>query len=169
MKYKVTAGKIHIYDQNLNYICTHLLSERKGSYNQLPEHRKNGSDDWIMIMERLRSKWNCYDFQHFINGVKKENPRHISKQLGAIERFLDAENPDRALVAEVLKICCKNFRYQFSQFKVVYEYTKAGRSLEDTEGVQAAYQMDDVEYKDLSVYGKAFYDRVEGKKQEVRA
>lgn len=167
LKYKITVGKIHIYDENLNFICTHLLSERKGSYNQLPEHRKNDSGDWIEIVERLRKKWNCYDFQHFINGFKKENPRHISKQLSAIERFLDAENPDRALVAEVMKICCKYFRYQFSQFKVVYEYTKAGKSLTDTEGFKASQSAAPVEYKSLDVYGKAFNDRVDSTRKEV--
>ena len=156
LKYKTTTGKIHIYDENLNFICTHLLSERKGSYNQLPEHRKGEAESWIEIAERMRAKWNCYDFQHFINGVKKENPRHIAKQLGAIEQFLDAENPERSLVAEVLKICCKNFRYQFSQFKVVYEYTKAGRSLVGSEGMTAALGNPPVDYKQMDVYSKAF-------------
>ena len=167
LKYKVTVGKIHIYDEGLKYICTHLLSERKGSYNQLPEHRKGDSGDWIDIMERLRGKWNCYDFQHFINGVKKENPRHISKQLGAIERFLDSEAPDRALVADVMKACCENFRYQFSQFRVVYEYTKAGRSLTDMPGFKASQESDPVEYKGLDVYGKAFNDRVRNTREEA--
>ena len=119
VRFKVVSGKIHIYDDQLNYICSHNLSERKGSVNQLPEHRKQDSGDWIEIMERLRGKWNCYDFQHFINGVKKENPRHISKQLRAIEQFLDSENPDKSLVAQVMKECCQKYRYQFSQFKVV--------------------------------------------------
>lgn len=151
----------------MQYICTHLLSERKGSYNQLPEHRKGDSGDWIDIMERLRDKWNCYDFQHFINGVKKENPRHISKQLGAIERYLDSEKPDRTLVADVMKICCQNFRYQFSQFKVVYEYTKAGKSLTETNGFKASQSVDPVEYKDLDVYGKAFNDRVDRARKEA--
>ena len=109
---KVVSGKIHIYDDQLNYICSHNLSERKGSVNQLPEHRKQDSGDWIEIMERLRGKWNCYDFQHFINGVKKENPRHISKQLRAIEQFLDSENPDKSLVAQVMKECCQKYRYR---------------------------------------------------------
>ena len=160
VKYKITTGKIHIYDENLSYICTHLLSERKGSFNQLPEHRKGDAGDWIDIMERLRSRWNCNDFQHFINGVKKENPRHISKQLGAVEQFLNAENPDKGLVAEVLKICCENFRYQFSQFKVVYEYTKAGRSLTGTEGSRSAMASEPVDYKQMDVYRRAFEDRV---------
>ena len=66
VKYKTTSGKIHIYDENLNFICTHLLSERKGSFNQLPEHKKGEADNWIEIVERLRGKWNCYDFQHFM-------------------------------------------------------------------------------------------------------
>ncbi len=167
LKYKVTIGKIHIYDKDLKFICTHLLSERKGSFNQLPEHRKGESGDWIDIMERLRGKWNCYDFQHFINGVKKENPRHISKQLGAIERFLDSEDPDRKLVADVLKICCKNFRYQFSQFKVVYEYTKAGKSLTETSGFKASQEADPVEYKDLEIYSKVFNDRVNNAGKEA--
>lgn len=159
LKYKVVSGKIHIYDEDLNFICTHLLSERRGSFNQLDEHRKQESGDWVEIMERLRGKWNCYDFQHFVNGVKKENPRHISKQLGAIERFLDAEKPDRELVAEVLKVCCRNYRYQFSQFKAVYTYTKAGRSCGDSEGIKAATSAAPVEYKDLGAYKKAFMER----------
>jgi len=167
LKYKVTAGKIHIYDEDLNFICTHLLSERKGSFNQLAEHRKQDSGDWIDIMERLRSRWNCYDFQHFINGIKKENPRHISKQLGAIEQFLNSENPDRALVSEVIKICCMNFRYQFSQFKVVYEYTKAGKSLTTNEGFKASMNSDAVEYKAMDVYGRAFNERVSRSEKEA--
>ena len=121
------------------------------------------------IAERLRGKWNCYDFQHFINGVKKENPRHIAKQLGAVEQFLDAENPDRSLVAEVLKICCKKFRYQFSQFKVVYEYTKAGRSLVGTEGISAALGNPPVDYKQMDTYRQAFEARIVRTGKEVQA
>lgn len=160
VKYKITTGKIHIYDENLSFLCVHLLSERKGSYNQLPEHRKGDSGDWVDIMERLRDRWNCYDFQHFINGVKKENPRHVSKQLGAIEQFLNAEDPDRGLVADVMKACCENYRYQFSQFKTVYEMTKAGKSLAAADGFRASLSTDAVEYKNLAVYGEAFRERV---------
>ena len=169
LKYKITTGKINIYDENLTFICVHLLRERKGSYNQLPEHRKGDAGDWIDIMERLRDQWNCYDFQHFINGVKKENPRHIAKQLGAIEHFLNAENPEKTLVAEVMELCCKHFRYQFSQFKTVYEYTKAGRSLAGTEGAEAAMKADPVDYRQLDAYDKAFADRVAFTNQEVTA
>lgn len=168
VKYKVTTGKIHIYDEELNHICTHLLSERKGSYNQLPDHKKSDSGNWIDIMERLRGRWNCYDFQHFINGVRKENPRHISKQLGAIEQFLNSEAPDRGLVADVMKVCCKNFRYQFSQFKTVYELTKAGRDVAGSEGVSAALSAEPVDYKPLATYNRAFADRVALTKEEVR-
>ena len=167
VKYKITTGKINIYDEDLKFICTHLLSERKGSYNQLPEHRKGEAGDWIDIMERLRNRWNCYDFQHFINGIKKENPRHISKQLQAIEQFLNAENPDKSLVAEVMKICCQRFRYQFSQFKVVYEYTKAGRSFPGSEGTEVITRTDPVEYRQLDTYKKAFAESVERTRKEA--
>ena len=87
-------------------------------------------------------------------------PRHLAKQFGAIERFLDAENPDRSLVSEVMKICCNKFRYQFSQFKVVYDYTKAERSLVETEGMSVALENPPVDYKQMCVYHQAFEDRV---------
>ena len=161
VKYKVVGGRIHIYDKDLRFICTHDLSERKGSVNQLAEHRKQEADDWVEIMERLRKKWNCYDFQHFINGVKKENPRHIAKQLRAIEQFLDAEAPDKSLVAQVLKECCEKYRYQFSQFKVVYSLAKAGRQI-STKDAQNCVPSGNVQYQDLSIYSRAFKERTEG-------
>lgn len=167
MRYKVVSGKIHIYDEQLNYICAHNLSERKGSVNQLPEHRKQESGDWIEIMERLRGKWNCYDFQHFINGIKKENPRHISKQLRAIEQFLNAENPDKSLVVQVMKKCCKKYRYPFSQFKVVYSLARAGRELA-TDDCRAQIPSGSIVYTDLSVYAKAFRERTERKEAAVQ-
>ena len=144
-----------------------MRSERKGSINQLPEHRKQESGDWIEIMERLRSKWNCYDFQHFINGIKKEKPRHISKQLRAIEQFLDAENPDKSLVAQVMKECCQKYRYQFSQFKVVYSLAKAGRELANDD-CRAQIPSGSVVYTDPSVYAKAFRERTERKGAAVQ-
>lgn len=45
VRYKVVDGKIHIYDKQLNHISSHNLSERKGSINQFPEHRKLESGD----------------------------------------------------------------------------------------------------------------------------
>ena len=168
--YKIINGRIHIYDKDLNPICTHNLSERKGSYNQLPEHKKQEPSDWVDIMERMRVKWNCKDFQHFINGVKKENPRHIAKQLGAIEQFLDAENPDRDLVAQVMKECCENFRYRFSQFRAVYELAKAGRDVPPSGDAAAApgemAVPGGVEYPDLTVYAETFRSRA-GKDEGV--
>lgn len=158
VRYKVVNGKIHIYDTDLNLICSHNLSERKGSFNQLPGHRKQESGDWAETAERLRARWNCHDFQHFINGVKKETPRHVSQQLGAIEQFLEAENPDRSLVAQVMRECCEHFRYRFSQFRTVYSLAKAGREVSGPgSGMEAPVG---VEYKDLSAYAKAFQSRV---------
>ena len=80
---------------------------------------------------------------------------------------MDAENPDKSLVAEVMKICCKNFRYQFSQFKVVYDYTKAGRSLSGTEGFNTVMKADPVDYRGMDAYDKAFNERVACSREEA--
>ena len=66
-----------------------------------------------------------------------------------------------------MKTCCANFRYQFSQFKVVYEYTKAGKSLTKTDGFKASQVSEPVEYKSLDVYGRAFNDRVVSTRKEA--
>ena len=99
--------------------------------------------------------------------MKKENPRHISKQLRAIEQFLDSENPDKSLVAQVMKECCQKYRYQFSQFKVVYGLAKAGREL-TTDDCRAQVPSGSVSYTDLSVYAKAFQERTERKEAAAR-
>jgi hypothetical protein len=95
------------------HICSHELNDCKGSWNKLPDHKKPPSEDWKPICERLRAKWNCYEFQHFINGFKKENPRYLSEQLGAVEKFLDEENPKREVMTETIAICCRNWRCKF--------------------------------------------------------
>lgn len=151
--YKAIGNKLYIYDSDRRYICTHTLNECRGSINQLDEHRKEPSTDWVTVMESLRRKWNCYSFQHFINGFKKENPRHLYQQLSAVERFLNAEKPERDLVSQVMEECCRDFRYRFSQFKVVYELAKAGRSS------PTLVEFSDVQRQDLYVYKKAFRDR----------
>lgn len=91
----------------------------------------------------------------------------MGKQLGAIEKFLDSELPERAMDADVMKRCCENYRYQFSQFKVVYEYVKAGKSLANSDGFRASQTFSPVEYKSLDIYGKAFSDRVTGAGREA--
>lgn len=82
----------------------------------------------LPIVERMRSRWNCVDFQHFVNGVKKENPRYLVEQFSQIEKFLEKEDPDRATVAVVMKVCCEKWRYRFSQFKEVYAAVKNGET-----------------------------------------
>ena len=151
--YKVTGNKIHISDENRKFICTHELSQCKGSFNQLDEHKKKDSDRWQPVMESLRAKWNCYDFQHFINGFKKENPRHLYKQLTAVEQFLDSEAPTKDLVAEVMRRCCQGFRYQFGQFREVYFLAKSGF------GPTEAVSMAGVQKTGMETYRKAFEDR----------
>jgi hypothetical protein len=163
--YKVAAGRIHIYDTGRNLICSHDLNECRGNVNKLPEHGVRGNDSVADLIERMRMRWNCYDFQHFVNGVKKENPRHIYKQLSAIEQFLLAENPGRGLIAAVLKECCEKYRYQFSQFKTVFLLAKARQGasagITANAGAFKPESLDtDVEYKNLDVYQQAFNMRV---------
>ncbi len=159
--YKAVGSKLFVYDEDRKYICAHTISEYRGSINQLEEHRKEPSGDWISVMESLRRKWNCYSFQHFINGFRKENPRHLHQQLAAVERFLDAEQPERELVSQVMEECCRNFRYRFSQFKVVYQLEKAGHMS------ATVFEFNEVEHQDMEVYKKAFQNRCEH--QEVIA
>lgn len=159
--YKAVGSKLFVYDEDRKYICTHTISECRGSVNQLEEHRKEPSGDWVSVMESLRRKWNCYSFQHFINGFKKENPRHLHQQLAAVERFLDAEQPERELVSQAMDECCRNFRYQFSQFKVVYQLEKAGHMS------ATVFEFNEVQRQDMEVYKKAFQNRCA--QQEVTA
>ena len=154
--YKPIGDKLHIYGSNLVYECTHDINPVKGSVNRLPEHMKEENTDWLLVCERLRARWNCYDFQHFINGFKKENPRHIFKQLSAVEAFLESENPSKKLVASVMAECCRNFRYQFTQFKVVYEKAKA----QQTQYIATSF--DEIQYAKLDVYQQAFMERCGG-------
>ena len=152
--YKAIGGKLHIYGPDLVFACTHDVNPCKGSKNRLPEHAKEENTDWLPVCERMRVRWNCFDFQHFINGFKKENPRHLFKQLKAVEALLEAESPPKDLVAAVMAECCREFRYQYSQFKAVYDRAKAGRA-----SVVYSTPMNDVQYAQLEVYRQAFLDR----------
>lgn len=151
--YKAIGGKLHIYDADRNYLCTHNISECRGSINQLEEHRKEPSTDWLSVVESLRHKWNCCSFQAFINGFKKENTRHLYKQLSAVSRFLDAQKPGRELVASVMEACCRDNKYHFSQFKVVFELMKAKRY------TPTLIEFHEVQRQDLSIYQQAFLER----------
>lgn len=155
--YRAIGDRLHIYDGKRRHVCTHEISAVKGSFQRLDEHRRQPQSDWLDIAERMRGKWNCTEFQHFINGFKKENPeRHLSKQLGAVEHYLDERRPTRALVAEVMAICCRDYRYRFTQFKAVFELcgAQAGR-MAGGDAVAAV----DVDARDLDRYQDAFDER----------
>jgi len=156
--YKPVGEKLHIYGPDRKYECSHDISPRKGSVEALPEHKKADNTGWKEVCERMRERWNCYDFQHFINGFKKENqPRHLFKQLSAVEALLEAENPPRDLVANVMAECCRNFRYQYTQFKAVYDRMKA-------ESIPVSMPvMDAVQKVTLESYQLAFLERCENK------
>jgi len=151
--YKAIGDKLHIYGPDLKYECTHDVNPCKGSMNRLSKHAKEEKTDWLLVCERLRLRWNCYDFQHFINGFKKENPRHLYKQLSAVEAFLEGEDPPNKLVAAVMGECCLNYRYQYMQFKAVYDRMKASQAPFLTSGI------DEVQYTKLDTYQRAFIER----------
>ena len=152
--YKAVGCYLYVYDDTYTLLCRHALSECHGRVIRLPEHKKEPATDWISTAERLRDKWNCYDFQHFINGVKKENPRYLKEQLAAIEEFLDKEKADRVTVAAAMKYACEKYRYTVKQFRTVFQLVKSGQLSDNT------YQATDVQKQDLSFYAEAFRARM---------
>jgi len=152
--HKAVGDKLHVYGPDLIFECTHNVNPCRGTINRLPEHAKEENTDWLPVCERLRARWNCYDFQHFINGFKKENPRHLFKQLAAVEAFLEAEGPPKDLVAAVMAECCRHFRYRFSQFKVVYDRVKTQRF-----PILFPATVNEVQYANLEMYQQAFLER----------
>ena len=154
--YRASADKLHIYDGGRHHLCDHAISPVKGSFNRLPEHTREPSSEWMVIAERMRADWDCFDFQHFINGFKKENGRHLTRQLGAVERYLNERKPTRATVAEVMAACCERYRYKFSQFKEVFDLAEA--RLISPEAVA----MSDVDKRSLESYQAHFEQRCAG-------
>lgn len=155
---RVIGAKLHVYDDKRRYVCTHDICDVKGAFIRLEEHRKQPASDWLDIAERMRSKWNCTEFQHFINGFKKENPdRHLGKQLAAVERYLDEKRPDRALVADVMAACCRDFRYRYTQFKAVFDLMEAQSGSIGAPAVEA--EAADVDTRGLESYRAAFEKR----------
>jgi hypothetical protein len=75
----------------------------------------------------------------------------------AVEALLEAENPPRDLVANVMAECCLKFRYQFTQFKAVYDRMKA-------ESIPVPMpEIDEIQQATLETYQLAFLERCENK------
>ena len=165
--YKPVKNRLYIYDSNHIYVCTHTISELKGKKFQLDEHKHQEPTQWYDTAERMREKWNCTEFQHFVNGVKKENSRGINNQLNnqfrAIEEEFEKLNPTREQATAAINYACKNFRYRYSQFKVVLKQAIEG-TLPDRDKAselaakkaaaeaEAVYNEPEVEKKSLGVY-----------------
>jgi hypothetical protein len=60
----------------------------------------------------------------------------------------------------VMKECCENYRYKYSQFKAVFDLRKAEAQATGEEGIMYRQTGTGVEYKGMDVYAKAFQDRV---------
>jgi len=154
--YKAIGDKLYLYGRDRRHICTHNINPSKGSVNTLEAHAKEPGCNWMVVVERMRDKYDCFDFQHFINGFKKENGRYLFQQLSAVEDYLDARKPPHALVADVMSVCCHDWRYQFSQFKAVYEKLEAGY------GADQILAISEVEARSLDRYQQAFEERCAG-------
>ena len=155
LHFKAIGSTLYIYDDSYRLLCQHMISECRGRVFLLEEHKKEPATDWITIVEQMREKWNCYDFQHFINGVKKENPRYLKEQFSAIRDFLDKEAPDRSTVAAAMKYACEKYRYTFKQFRAAFLLVKSGQLTDNV------YEATDVQKQDLMVYANAFRARCE--------
>jgi len=155
---RVIGGKLHIYDGKRRHVCTHDVCDVKGAFIRLDEHRRQPASDWLDTAERMRRKWNCTEFQHFVNGFKKENEgRHLGEQLAAVERYLDEKRPTREFAAAVISACCRDWRYRYTQFKAVFDLMESQQPSTDAAIVAAAAA--DVDTRGLERYQAAFDER----------
>jgi len=158
--YRVIGDKLHVYDSNRRHVCTHIICPVKGSFIRLDEHRREPANDWMDTAERLRSKYNCIEFQRFINGFKKDNPeRHLGKQLLALERYLDESHADRAVVAEAIALCCRDYRFRFTQFREIFDLLAEQGQSGCANPVVFESASGEVDTRDMRSYQTAFDSR----------
>ena len=152
--YKAVKGKLHIYDERHDYVCSHVIAETKGGTYTLDEHRHPEQTKWYDVAERMRAKWSCGEFQHFVNGVKKENSREVNCQLDnqfiMIEKIFEKLNPTREQAEAAINYACNNYRYRYSQFKPVLEMAIAG-TLPDRNKAAELKQRKEAAMKDLDL------------------
>ena len=117
--YRIVDETIYLYDSGMRLVAQYQISSLKGHSFQ-HEGFANKPTEWMDTVQRMREKWNCADFQHFVNGVKKENPRYLNEQFRAIEGFLNQMNPEKKEVSQLLHYCCEHYRYKAAQFMDAY-------------------------------------------------
>ena len=92
--------------------------------------------------------------------VYSNNYEDFISAVDAFDRYLNEQEPTKSFVAMVMKECCENYRYQFSQFKAVFELRMVELKSTGEEGTTFRQTGTGVEYKGMDVYTKAFQDRV---------
>lgn len=158
--HRVIGSKPHIHDADRRHVCAHGTSPVKGSSRRLEGHRREPEGDWTDIAERMRSKWNCADSRHLINGLKGESQaRHLGRQLAAVERHLDEGRPSRALAAEVMEICRRDSRYRHTQFRAVLDLVEARRAGGGAQIAAEAVPAADVDGRGMDSHRRAFEER----------
>lgn len=163
VSYRVVDGTIYLYDKDRKLVTQYTVPPKvKGKSFQHDGYRKEPTK-YLETIEHMRSKWNCDDFQHFVNGVKKEcKGRYVNERFSYISNFLDKMNPDLRFVARLMKYCCENFRYSPDQVEASYKLlmSQSGGAIEADES-----QMSDVS-RSLEVYDRVFDTVVDNSKMK---
>ena len=160
--YRVVDNTIYLYDAKRVLVTTYPVSAIRGRSFQHEGYAKKPIE-WLKTVEKMRSRWDGPDFQHFVNGVKKEaKGRYMNERFAEIYRFLDSRNPNKKDVDRLFDYCCKNFRYAPSQVRTSWELLEKDPTLMEAisqgEAPHAAS-------RDLSVY-QAVFDQLSGKDGE---
>ncbi|MCD8208892.1 MAG: hypothetical protein LUD72_13220 [Bacteroidales bacterium] len=166
VNYKVIGDKILIYDENYEYLYTHTVSKVAGAIVKVPEFMKPKSTAWKNIADRLKDKWDCPHMQEFTDGLYEAQTRYAKDQLSAIEKLLESENPDNALVASVLEECCAHQQYSESAFMAFFNRMKAEKSVNQSGHAESPANKP-VQKQDMSFYEKAVKDRTVGKEDVI--
>jgi len=155
--YRVVDDTIYLYDSKRELVTTYPVSQVKGKSFQHDGYRREPTK-YLDTIEHMRLRWDCEDFQHFVNGVKKESKgRYLNDRFAYISNFLDSKNPDPRFVARVLKYCCEHFRYTPTQFTDSYSLLASkGDSAALPDEKSAAYDFS----RDINEYQKVFDNRV---------
>lgn len=151
--YRVVDGKIYLYDGKGTLVTTYDVSPLKGQ-NCTKEGFAKKPMQWLKTVEEMRRHWDCPDFQHFVNGIKKDaKGRYLNERFNNVYQQLLAEDPDPRDVACLMKYCCEHLRYAPSQISDSWELLKKSPSLADSEAAAAAPH---AESRDLAIYQKIF-------------
>lgn len=161
--YRVVDGIIYLYSDRRVLVATYPVSPLKGKSFQKEEFAHKPTE-WLKTVEKLRRRWDCRDFEHFVNGIKKEaKGRYLDERFEAIYQYFDAKDLDRKSAAKLMAYCCDNWRYTPSQVRDSWELLQKSPGLV---GYPDQGQTPHAESRSLDVYQKVF-DQLAGKGGDI--